>query len=443
MPSQPTIERPGIAVVQPVRDDAFRVALASAIGTTIEWYDFFIYGTAAATVFAPRFFPQVSPVAGTLAAFATFGAGFMARPIGGIVMGHFGDRVGRKSMLVWSLLLMGLSTLGIGLLPDYTQIGLWAPAMLLISRLVQGFALGGEWGGAVLMSIEHAPEARRGYYGSIVALGLPVGIVLSNAVFLGASLLADPAQFLAWGWRVPFLASALLVGVGLFIRVGLRESPEFEDISRHDRVRRLPVLDVMRGNLRAVLLAAGSYVGISTLGYLVLVYYVSYATSILRLPLPTVLTLLLVAAGVFGVAVVAFARWSDRVGRRRVMLWGNAALIVWAALFFPMLDTRSVPVIALALCGMLLIQGAYIGTQPAVFAELFPPAVRYSGTSLANTLGTIAGGAPAPFIAAALYQATGTSVGIGAYGTALALVSCLSTIALRKVRTASETRNRP
>jgi metabolite-proton symporter len=424
------------SIAPPVRSDARRVAIASAVGTTIEWYDFFIYGTAAATVFAPRFFPQVSPVAGTLAAFATFGAGFVARPIGGIVMGHFGDRVGRKSMLVWSLMLMGLATLGIGLLPDYGQIGLWAPALLLVCRLVQGFALGGEWGGAVLMSIEHAPEARRGYYGSIVALGLPAGIILSNAVFLGVSLAAVPKEFEAWGWRVPFLASAILVGVGLFIRVGLAESPEFDDISRRNRVRRTPVLDVVRGNLRAVLLAAGSYVGISTLGYLVLVYYVSYATRVLRLPLPTVLTLLLVAACTFAVAVVAFARWSDRVGRRRVMLWGNAALVAWAALFFPLLDTGSAPIVALALCGMLIIQGAYIGTQPAVFAELFPAAVRYSGTSLANTLGTIVGGAPAPFIAAALYEATGTSLAIGAYGTALAIVSFLSTMALGHERPA-------
>ena len=427
-----------LTTAAPVRANARRVAVASAIGTTIEWYDFFIYGTAAATVFAPRFFPQVSPVAGTLAAFATFGAGFVARPIGGIVMGHFGDRVGRKAMLVWSLMLMGLSTLGIGLLPDYEQIGLWAPALLLVSRLVQGFALGGEWGGAVLMSVEHAPEEQRGYYGSIVAVGLPAGIVLSNAVFLGASLAADPTEFLAWGWRVPFLASGVLVGVGLFIRAGLTESPEFADVRRRDRVRRLPVLDVMRGNVRAVLLAAGSYAGISALGYLVLVYYVSYATRVLRMPLATALTLLLVAACFFGVAVVMFARWSDRAGRRRVMLWGNAALVVWAALFFPLIDTGSVPVVALALCGMLIIQGAYIGTQPAVFAELFPAAVRYSGTSLANTLGTIVGGAPAPFIAAALYEATGTSLLIGVYGTALAIVSCLSTIALRNLRPAPD-----
>jgi metabolite-proton symporter len=412
--------------------DVRRVAIASAIGTTIEWYDFFIYGTAAATVFGPRFFPQASPIVGTLAAFATFGVGFVARPIGGIVMGHFGDRIGRKSMLVWSLMLMGLSTLAIGLLPDYEQIGAWAPALLVACRLVQGFALGGEWGGAVLMSVEHAPVERRGLYGSVVALGLPLGIVLSNAVFLVAAVAVDPAAFLAWGWRVPFLASVVLVGVGLFIRVGLRESPAFAEIRREGSARRMPVFDVLRSSGTTVLLAAGSYTGISALGYVVLVYYVAYATRVLGLPLPTVLALLLVAAVLFGVAVVTFARWSDRIGRRRLMVWGNGALVVWAAAFFPLLDTRSVPLIAVALIVMLVLQGAYIGTQPAVFSELFPTAVRYSGASLSNTLGTILGGAPAPFVAAALFDAYGSSTAVGTYITALAAVSWLSVLGLRE-----------
>ena len=410
--------------------NAQRAAAASAIGTTIEWYDFFIYGTAAATVFGPRFFPQISPVAGTLASFATFGVGFIARPIGGIVMGHFGDRIGRKSMLVWSLMLMGLSTLAIGLLPDYERIGVWAPALLIVCRLLQGFALGGEWGGAVLMSVEHAPPERRGLYGSVVALGLPIGIVLSNAVFLATSVLADPEEFRAWGWRVPFLASVVLVGVGLFIRVGLPESPAFDDVRRRGDTRRLPVVDVLRGNARTVLLAAGSYTGISALGYVVLVYYVSYATAVLRLPLPTVLTLLLLAATLFAVSVVVFARWSDRIGRRRIMLWGNAALVVWSAMFFPLLDTRSLPAIAAALCGILVLQGAYIGTQPAVFSELFPPAIRYSGASVSNTLGTLLGGAPAPFVAASLYDATGSSAAVGLYITSMAAVSWLAVVGL-------------
>src|SRR4051812_46997205 len=193
---------------------ARRVAIASAVGTTIEWYDFFIYGTAAATVFAPQFFPRVSDLTGTLAAFATFAIGFVARPLGGVVMGHFGDRHGRKSMLVWSLLLMGASTLAIGMLPTYASIGVWAPILLTVCRFVQGFALGGEWGGAVLMSVEHAPAERRGFFGSLVALGLPAGIILSNLVFLIASVAAAPAQFAAWGWRIPFLASGALVIVG-------------------------------------------------------------------------------------------------------------------------------------------------------------------------------------------------------------------------------------
>jgi metabolite-proton symporter len=417
---------------------ARKVAVASAIGTTVEWYDFFIYGTAAATVFGPRFFPQISPVAATLASFATFGVGFVARPIGGIVMGHLGDRVGRKSMLVWSLMLMGFSTLGIGLLPEYDRIGLWAPALLIVCRLVQGFALGGEWGGAVLMSVEHAPAASRGFYGSVVALGLPIGILLSNAVFLVTSVAVDRTAFLEWGWRIPFLASAVLIAVGLFVRVGLTESPAFTEVQRQGGTRRMPVIDVIRGNGRTILLAAGSYTGISALGYIVLVYYVSYATRVLGLTLPTVLALLLAAAAVFGVSVVAFARWSDRIGRRRLMLWGNAALVAWSAAFFPLLDTRSVPLIAVALCGMLLLQGAYIRTQPAVFSELFPASLRYSGASLSNTLGTIIGGAPAPFVAAALYDAYGSSTAIGVYITALAAVSWLSVIGIRETLTSSE-----
>ena len=417
--------------------DARRVAVASAIGTTIEWYDFFIYGTAAATVFGPRFFPQISPVAATLASFATFGVGFVARPIGGIVMGHFGDRLGRKSMLVWSLLLMGCSTLGIGLLPDYSQIGVWAPALLIALRLVQGFALGGEWGGAVLMSVEHAPDGRRGFYGSVVALGLPIGIVLSNAVFLISSVLVDPAAFLAWGWRVPFLASAILIAVGLFIRLGLGESPVFADVRRGGQTRRAPVIDVLRSSATTVLLAAGSYTGISALGYIGLVYYVSYATRVLRLSLPVILAPLLFAAVLFGVSVVVCARWSDQIGRRRLMLWGNAALVVWSAVFFPLLDTRSIPLIWLALSGMLVVQGAYIGTQPAVFAELFPPSLRYSGASLSNTLGTIVGGAPAPFVAAALYDRFHSSNAVGLYITILAAVSWVCVLGLKETRPVS------
>jgi metabolite-proton symporter len=419
-------------VTGPSPRDARRVALAGAIGTTIEWYDFFIYGTAAAVVFAPQFFPQVSELAGTLAAFATFAIGFIARPLGGIAMGHFGDRLGRKSMLVWSLLLMGLATLGIGLLPNYATLGAWAPALLVAFRFVQGFALGGEWGGAVLMSVEHAPSHRRGLFGSFVALGLPAGIILSNLVFLIASSAVTPAEFAQWAWRVPFVASAVLVIVGLWVRLGLDESPVFAEVIRTQTARRLPIVDVLQQDARTVLLAAGSYIGISTLGYIVIVYFVTYATRQLSLPLPTTLGLLLTAAVLFAVSIVAFAHWSDRFGRRRIMQWGCGALTLWSLVFFPLADTGSVPFVALALGGILVIQGAYIGPQPAVFSELFPTATRYSGASLSLTLGTILGGAIAPAIATALFNATGTSRLITIYITAMSAISWLCTLGLKE-----------
>jgi metabolite-proton symporter len=412
--------------------DPRRVALASAIGTTIEWYDFFIYGTAAAVVFGPQFFPRVSPLAGTMAAFATFAIGFIARPLGGVVMGHFGDRVGRKSMLVWSLMLMGLSTFGIGLLPTYAQLGVWAPVLLTALRFIQGVALGGEWGGAVLMSVEHAPPARRGFFGSFVALGLPAGIILSNLVFLIATVAVTPAEFAAWAWRIPFLASGALVAVGLYVRLGLPESPVFAEVQRARAARRMPVLDVMRTDAKTILVAAGSYVGISGLGYIVIVYFVSYATNQLRLPLTTTLALLLTSAVVFAASIVAFATWSDRFGRRRIMRWGCGALVLWSVVFFPLADTRSVPLVALALYGILLLQGAYIGPQPAVFSELFPTSLRYSGASLSLTLATIFGGALAPFIATALFGVTGDSRLVTAYTVALSLVSWLCVLGLKE-----------
>jgi len=419
-------------VTVPPSSDARRVALAGAIGTTIEWYDFFIYGTAAAVVFGPQFFPQVSELAGRLAAFGTFAIGFIARPLGGVAMGHFGDRLGRKSMLVWSLLLMGLSTLGIGLLPNYARLGVWAPVLLVTFRFVQGFALGGEWGGAVLMSVEHAPRHRRGLFGSFVALGLPTGIILSNLVFLIASSSVTPEAFADWAWRLPFLASALLVIVGLWVRLGLDESPVFEEVLRTQTARRMPILDVLRHDARTVLLASGSYIGISTLGYVVIVYFVSYATRELMLPLTTTLALLLTAAALFAGSIVACATWSDRIGRRRFMQWGCAALVVWSLVFFPLVDTGSVALIGLALGVMLILQGAYIGPQPAVFSELFPTATRYSGASLSLTLGTILGGALAPAIATSLFSTTGTSRLVTVYITAMSLISWLSTLGLKE-----------
>jgi MFS family permease len=347
-------------------------------------------------------------------------------------MGHFGDRIGRKSMLVWSLTLMGLSTVAIGLLPNYSQIGAWAPALLIVFRFVQGFALGGEWGGAVLMSVEHAPQRQRGFFGSFVAMGLPAGIILSNLVFLIASIAVTPDQFAAWAWRLPFLASAILVVVGLFVRLGVAESPIFARMQQPVAARRMPVVDVFKGDWRTVLLAAGSYLAISTLGYITIVYVVSYATRELGLPLTATLAVLLVASACFAASIVASAIWSDRFGRRRIMRWAMGGLVLWSLIFFPLIDTKSIPLIALSLSGMLLLQGGYVGPQAAVFAELFPTAVRYSGASLSLTLGTIVGGAPAPFIATALFGLTGSSWPVTVYATVIAFVSWLCVLGLRE-----------
>jgi metabolite-proton symporter len=414
--------------------DARRVALASAIGTTIEWYDFFIYGTAAAVVFAPQFFPNVSALAGTLASFATFGLGFIARPLGGVVMGHYGDRIGRKSTLVWCLVLMGLSTFGIGVLPNYESIGVWAPLLLVLFRFVQGFALGGEWGGAVLMSVEHAPQSRRGLFGSFVALGLPAGIILSNLVFLAASSVVTPAQFAEWAWRIPFIASVVLVAIGLFVRLNLAESPVFAEVLRAQAAKRMPVVDVLRAEGRTVLLAAGSYLAISATGYLVIVYFVSYATRNLQFPLGATLALLQVAAIVFAASIIYFANQSDRIGKRRMMLWGSAGLILASLVFFPLIDTKSMVLAELSLCFILLVQGAYIGPQAAVFAEAFPPAVRYSGASLSITIGTVFGGAIAPFLATAFYGSSGNSWPITIYIVVLSVISWWCSLRLKYAR---------
>jgi MFS family permease len=413
--------------------EARRVGLACSIGTAIERYDFFIYGTAAAVVFAPQFFPQVSELMARLAAFATFAIGFIALPLGAVVMGHFGDRRGRKSMLVWSLLLMGGATFAIGLLPNYAQIGIWAGLLLVALRLIQGFALGGEWGAAALMAVEHAPPERRGLYGSLMALGLPAGFILANLVFVITSAAVTREQFAAWAWRIPFLASAVLVGIGLVVRLSVAESPVFAEVRARRAERRMPVLDIFRRHKRTVLLAAGSHMSSSSLGYVAAVYFLSYATRELRIPLTTVLVILVSSAALFAVSIFIFARWSDQLGRRRIMTWGLGALTLWSCVIFPLIDTKSVPLIALAVAGMMALQGPYIGTQPAVFAELFPATVRYSGASLSVTIGNIVGGF-APVIAVALFGLAGTSWAVTAYLVTLSFISWLCALGLKETR---------
>jgi metabolite-proton symporter len=415
-----------------------KVATASFIGTAVEWYDYFIYGMAAAIVFGPLFFPEFSSVAGTLAAFATYSVGFLARPLGGVVMGHFGDRVGRRSMLVISLVLMGVATVGVGLLPTYESIGVWAPALLVTLRFIQGIGVGGEWGGAVLMAVEHAPKNRRTLYGSFPQMGVPGGLILANVVFLAVSTSVGDEAFAAWGWRLPFLASAALVLVGLVIRFRIAESPEFEQVKEVGTAR-LPVVTVLKENPREVLLAAGSFLGNNTVGYIFMAYLLSYGTTTLGLDQDLMLGLTTLGAIAWLVVIPWASALSDRHGRRRILLLGSAGLAAWMLVLFPLVDTASPMLVTVAILGTALFLGVTYGPLAALFSDLFKARVRYSGASLGYQIGSILGGGLAPTLATALYATSQSSSPVTAY----LVVVCLLSLACLTVVTRSSQEHTP
>jgi metabolite-proton symporter len=409
-----------------------RVALASLVGTTIEWYDFFIYASAAGLVFGQLFFTPLGPSAALLASFATIGVSFVARPLGGVIAGHLGDRLGRKGMLVATLLLMGVSTVGVGLLPTYATIGVAAPILLVVLRLLQGLSAGGEWGGAALMAVEHAPPGRRGFFGTYPQIGVPIGLILANLVFLVTSLSTSREQFLSWGWRIPFLLSIVLVGVGFFVRARVEESPVFEAL-RTKRVRRsAPMVEVLRRHPRAVLIAIGLFVANNMIGYLLIAFITSYGTRTLGVSSATMLAVGIVGAVVWGIAIVTSGIWSDRVGRRRVYLVGTIGLLVWSFPFFLLLDTASLPWMLVAVAGLGIGLGLTYGPQAAAYAELFPAPIRYSGASFAYAVGAVIGGGFAPLVAQALIGATGTSLSVSVYMVVVCLVTLAAVLALRE-----------
>jgi metabolite-proton symporter len=383
-----------------------QVALASFIGTTIEWYDFFLYGTAAALVFDKLFFPSVSPTIGTLAAFATFGVGFAARPVGGIVFGHFGDRVGRKSMLVISLLIMGLATAAIGILPTYASIGIAAPIALVVLRLAQGLGVGGEWGGAVLMSVEHAPKGKRGLYGSFPQMGVPAGLLLSTLVFAFMQSATTEAAFLSWGWRIPFLFSILLVGVGLFIRMRIMESPTFQQVKDTGTEAPKPIVDVVKTHPREVLVAMGMRIAENGVFYIFTVFVLAYAEDTLKLGKSTMLTGVGIAAAVGLVTVPLWGSLSDRFGRKKLYMAGAVFSTLFAFPFFAMVDTKETVLVWLAMVlGVNVGHDLMYGPQAAFYSEMFGTRVRYSGASLGYQLASVLSGGFAPLIAAALLAA--------------------------------------
>ncbi|MEU9917626.1 MFS transporter [Streptomyces sp. NPDC051001] len=401
-----------------------RVALSGMLGTAVEFYDFLVYGTVAALVFGELFFPGADPAVGTIAAFGTFAAGYVARPIGGIVFGHFGDRLGRKNMLLLTMGLMGGASFLIGVLPTYDTIGVWAPVLLITLRVVQGIAIGGEWGGATLMVVEHAGERRRGLWSSFTQMGAPLGSLISAAVVALVSTLPKD-QFAAWGWRVPFLLSVLLLGVGLFVRLQVVESPLFAEVRKDRAESRLPILDVLR-RPKPVLLACGVGIGAFTAQSLLTSYLIAYATGIGH-PRPQVLTALTVSAAVALVVLPCASALSDRIGRRPVVLTGA---ILSAATAFPVLalvDSRSSKALILAVViGHGISQSLMYGPLGALFSEMFDTKVRYTGASLGYQGATLVGAGFSPMIAGSLVASSGNGTPVALLLSGGSLITALT-----------------
>ena len=412
---------------QPTSASTRKVAVATLIGTSIEWYDFFVYGSAAALVFNKLFFPTANPLTGTLLALATFGVGFVARPIGGVVFAHFGDRIGRKSMLVLSVLLMGGGTFAVGLLPTYETIGVAAPIILVLLRFVQGIGLGGEWGAAAVMAVEYAPPHRRGFFGSFPQVGVPAGLLTANLALLLMSGLLSEEAFLSWGWRVPFLASVVLVVVGLVIRLRVQESPVFTQAKSEGRIKRQPVLEVLRTQPGNVLRAAGLRFAENSTFYIHTTFVLTYGTVTLGLKRSDLL-LAVIVSSVIGLASIPFYGWAcDRFGRRRTVLWGSFVLLAMSWPYFWALDTRSLPVIILATVVAVNVgNSAVYAPQPAYFSELFEPEVRYSGASIGAQGASVFAGGLAPLIATALLSATGSYNLIALYMAAMVLITIVT-----------------
>lgn len=421
---------------QPDQRTLRKVVLAGFLGTTVEYYDFFIYGTAAALVFAKVFFPTLGPAAGTAAAFGTFAVAFVARPLGGIVFGHIGDRVGRKATLVATMVLMGGATVGIGLLPTGQAIGIAAPILLIVLRFVQGLAVGGEWASAALFVTEYAPPKQRGLYALSPALGTSSGLLLSTLTFLITGALMSDETFLAWGWRIPFLLSIILVGVGLVVRLGVADTPVFrEAMARAEKSEhtKAPLVSVFRNQPKELLLAAGTVLMWLSFFYFSAVYMTNYGTTVLGHSRTTMLTINLIGVVVDILGMVVGAYLADRIGRRIVMSGSAILALLLAFLVFPMANTGSVVMLGLVICAVLFVVGMASATTVALLPEIFHTEYRSTGTGTAFNLGSVVGGAIPPIIAAPLLAAYG-SVALASMMAILALISAFSVLLLQETR---------
>ena len=425
------------------RSSIVKVVAASMAGTTVEWYDFFLYGVAAALVFPKVFFPASDPAVGVLLALGTYAIGFVARPVGGLVFGHYGDKLGRKTLLVVSLVMMGVATFAIGLLPGYTTLGIGAALLLIVLRLIQGFALGGEWGGAVLIVSEHGDPARRGYWASWPQAGVPFGQLLANGLLFLLAAVQDEAAFQAWGWRIPFLLSAVLVLIGLYVRLSVEESAVFTAAQKRAAERaaagakdHMPIIEVFRRYPREVFTAMGARFAENVSYYIFTIVVTTYATQRLGLSSSFVLGAVLIGAAVHLVTIPIWGALSDRFGRRPLYLIGAAGVGVWAFVFIALLDTRNFALITLAIVCGLLFHGAMYGPQAAFLSELFGTHVRYSGVSIGYQLASVLAGGLAPIIAVALYTSFDSGYAVAVYVALSALLTILA------VATYGETRDR-
>jgi MFS family permease len=408
-----------------------RVATAAALASAVEWYDYFVFGIAAALVLGDLYFPAGSSSAGVLAAFATFAVGFLARPVGGVIAGQLGDKRGRKPMLVLALTLMGIATAGIGLLPTYETIGIAAPVLLVLLRIVQGIAVGAQWGGAMLMATEYAPEGKRGLYGSLVQLGVPIGVVTANTVFLVAGSLTSESAFAAWGWRVPFFVGFLVLGLAWYIHTKVEETPEFRAAERalaekEKSETRSPLRAILRDHLGTVFLAGGSFAVNTATFYIIITGVLDYATRELDMKRSAVLAVSLGVSLTQLVLIPAAAALSDRIGRLRIYAAGAVGLLVWAVPMFLLIDTASLLWLAVGTFVTSCFLSIMYGPQAALFAELFTAEMRYTGASLGYQIAAVFGGGLAPFMMVLLLEATGTSMAVSGYIIGLAVIALIS-----------------
>lgn len=397
-----------------------RAVVASTIGTSIEWYDFFLYSTATGLVFAKLFFPKSDPAVATLNVFLIYAVGFIARPIGAAIFGHYGDRIGRKTTLIATLLLMGIATFLIGFVPSYATIGIWGAILLVVLRFVQGVGVGGEWGGSVLMSMEWGHKRRRGFIASWPQFGVPVGLFLANGGLLVMSNIAGPTGFANWGWRVPFYFSIVLVGVGLYVRLRVLETPLFQRLVAEKRIEPTPVLEVIRRNWREILQSAFLRLSEQAPFYIFTAYVFTYGTTVLKQQRNFILYAVLAASVLSFFSIPLFGYLSDRIGRKRVYMGGVALMGVWGFIYFGLLDTKVAVLMFIAIFLSLIPHDAQYGPQAALIAESFTGRLRYSGASLGYQLASVIAGGPAPLIATTLLVGP-KFLGIGAYKTSLAI----------------------